>query len=82
MNDKTEQQYETKLIECVKQFNEIERYLQELEKQIRTLEAQNDFLVNENAEYQRKLSLITESRVGKIGMKLYHCIAALRQKGQ
>lgn len=80
MNDKAEQQYQTELIECAKQLNQLEEYLQDLEQQIRVLEAQNEFLTNENAAYQRKLSLITESKLGKIGMKLYHCVAPLRQK--
>ena len=56
----------TKLLECVKQLKQTEQYLQELEQQVHVLEAKNEFLVKENLEYQRKLSLLTNNFVGKL----------------
>ena len=70
----------TKLLECVKQLKQTEQYLQELEQQVHVLEAKNEFLVKENLEYQRKLSLLTNNFVGKLAMKLYHGVVGLLQK--
>lgn len=72
-----ERQYQTALIECTKQFGQTEKYLQHLKGQIRILEAENEFLAAQNAEYARKLSLIMNNPFSKVGIKLYHFLGKL-----
>ena len=72
-----ERQYQTALIECTKQFGQTEKYLQHLKGQIRILEAENEFLAAQNAEYARKLSLIMNNPFSKAGIKLYHFLGKL-----
>ena len=79
-NNITEKQYQAELLECVRRFTELEKNLQCLEGQIRVLEAENDFLSMKNAEYERKLSLITNNPILKAGIKLYQVYSKMRHK--
>lgn len=73
-----EKEYQAELIECAKQLRKSEEYLQDLEGQLRILEAENDFLSKKNAEYERKLSLLTSNPLSKAGLRLYHIYHKLR----
>lgn len=75
-----EKSYQTELTEYLHQLIKIEKKLHSLEGQIRILEAENDFLLMQNIEYERKLSLITNNPINKAGIKLYHICHKLWHK--
>lgn len=79
--DTFEKQYQTELLKCAEQLGKSEKYLQDLEGQLRILEAENDYLSQKNAEYERKLALITKNPFSKAGLKLYHFYHKLRHMG-
>ncbi len=78
--DRLEKQYQAELLNCAEQLRNSEKYLLHLEGQLRILEAENDFLCQENAEYERKLSLVTSNPFSKVGLKLYHIYHRMKQK--
>lgn len=79
--DISEKQYQTELQKCAEQLGKSEKYLQYLKGQLHILEAENEFLTQKNAEYERKLSLLTNNPFSKAGLKLYHFYHKLRQMG-
>ncbi|PHV70165.1 hypothetical protein CS063_11855 [Sporanaerobium hydrogeniformans] len=54
--------------------------LKESKALISRLETQNNYLKHENAEYRRKLSLITDTSIGKIGIKVYKLLKKIKSK--
>ncbi|AIY79866.1 methyltransferase domain-containing protein [Clostridium botulinum] len=54
--------------------------LKENKALIHKLETQNNYLKHENNEYRRKLSLITDTFIGKIGIKIYKTLKRLKAR--
>lgn len=75
--DITESQYQVEMVECVKQLNEAEIYIQALIGRIRVLEAENDYLVKTKTEFERKLSRLDANPFYKASIKLYHILNRL-----
>lgn len=51
-----------------------------LKKRIQQLEIQNNYLKSENNEYRRKIQLITDTTLGKIGLKIYHWLKKIKRR--
>ena len=49
-------------------------------KYIKKLETQNDYLTYENAEYKRKIQLIKDTVIGKVGIKIYRTLNKVKNK--
>ncbi|WP_238898811.1 methyltransferase domain-containing protein [Clostridium sp. YIM B02500] len=64
----------------VNDFNDEISILKENKALINRLETQKNYLKHENDEYRRKLSLITNTFVGKIGIKVYKLLKKLKAK--
>lgn len=60
------------LVNCATELQKEEEFLAEIKQNIRKLEVQNNYLLNETAEYRRKLSHITDTKLGQLGIHLYH----------
>lgn len=56
------------------------QFLKENKALIARLETQNNYLKHENAEYRRKLSLITDTAIGKLGIKVYKLLKKIKAK--
>lgn len=54
--------------------------LEHLKNRIRQLEIQNNYLKSENNEYRKKIQLITDTLLGKIGLKAYRFIKKLKSR--
>lgn len=54
--------------------------LSELNRKIQTLEVQNGYLKSENNEYRRKLSLITDTKWGRLAIKIYRKLQYFKAK--
>lgn len=63
---------------CTTTLQGQEDFLQELRQYIRKMETQNNYLISENAEYRRKLSLITDTKLGQLGIKMYHILKKIK----
>lgn len=68
------------LLEHYTELNSIIEFIKELKGNIQRLETQNSYLKHENSEYRRKLSKITDTRLGKIGLKVYYLFKKIRIK--
>jgi len=68
------------LLVCVEELHEQERFLADLRQYIRKLETQNKYLASENAECRRKLSIITDTKLGKFCLKGYHLLKKIYRK--
>ncbi|WP_252247353.1 methyltransferase domain-containing protein [Clostridium sp. ZBS4] len=55
-------------------------YLKENKALINRLQTQNNYLKQENNEYRRKLSLITDTKIGNIGIKVYKYLKKIKNK--
>lgn len=66
------------LLLCTTTLQGQEDFLQELRQYIRKMETQNNYLISENAEYRRKLSLITDTKLGQLGIKIYHILKKIK----
>lgn len=64
----------------VNDFNDEVPILKENKALISKLETQKNYLKHENEEYRRKLSLITDTFIGKIGIKGYKLLKKLKAK--
>lgn len=62
------------------EFYQTTRMLQELKSYVRRLEMQNNYLKQENAEIRRKLEKITDTAVGKMGMRGYYFMQRIKRK--
>lgn len=51
-----------------------------LKKRIQQLEIQNNYLKSENNEYRRKIQLITDTTIGKIGLKAYRFLKKIKSR--
>ncbi len=60
--------------------NEEILYLKENKALINRLQTQNNYLKQENNEYRRKLSLITDTKIGNLGIKIYKYLKKIRNK--
>lgn len=54
--------------------------LEELKRLLQKMETQNSYLKNENIELRRKLSLITDTKWGKMGLKIYYWLKKMKRK--
>lgn len=75
-----QKQMKQELCECVAELQEQEAFLSELCQYIRRLETQNRYLTSENAECKRKLSIITDTKWGQFGIKVYHILKKIYKK--
>lgn len=64
----------------VNDFNDEISILKENKALINKLQTQKNYLKHENEEYRRKLSLITDTLVGKTGIKIYKILKKLKAK--
>lgn len=69
---KKTEQCTQELMNCAIELQKEEELLVEIKQSIRKLEVQNNYLMNETAEYRRKLSHITDTKLGQLGIHLYH----------
>lgn len=86
--EKDYQEIKTKYDEMIltneKYRKEIEKYqmnlleekdlLEKIQRYVRKLELQNEYLTRENNEYRKKMALIKDSGIGKIAIKGYHLL--------
>lgn len=79
-NNAVQQKLKTELFACVGELQEQEVFLSELRQYIRKLETQNKYLASENAECRRKLSIITDTKLGQICLKAYHLLKRIYRK--
>lgn len=70
--------HKSNLMEYYIDLEKDEKLINELKINIQRLENQNNYLKHENSEYRRKLSLITDTKIGKIGLMLYHKMKKIR----
>ncbi|MCI1930356.1 MAG: methyltransferase domain-containing protein [Clostridia bacterium] len=68
------------LIDIYQEINKGIQIFNENKAVIRKLESQNNYLKHENAEYKRKLSMITDTLIGKIGVKGYRVLKKIKAK--
>lgn len=64
----------------VNDLNDEISILKENKALINKLETQKNYLKHENSEYRRKLSLITDTFIGKLGIKVYKILKKLKAK--
>lgn len=64
----------------VNDFEDEKSILMETKALINKLETQNSYLKHENNEYKRKLSLITDTFFGKLGIKVYKTLKKIKSK--
>lgn len=73
-----EGKYSDSLIMLLQEYEDSIEILQELKDICRKLEMQNNYLKSENQEYHRKISMITDTMVGKIGINTYRKMKRLK----
>jgi methyltransferase, FkbM family len=66
------------LIDIYGEINSGIQLFKENKAVIRKLESQNNYLKHENAEYRRKLSMITDTFAGKLGLKGYKILKKIK----
>lgn len=76
----TQQKLKSELFACAEVLQEQATFLSELRQYIRKLETQNKYLTSENAECRRKLSIITDTKLGQFGLKVYHLLKRIYRK--
>ncbi len=59
------------LSDCLVDYRMSIENAEQLLKRIRKLEIQNSALIQENNEQKRKLDIIENSRIGRLGIKVY-----------
>ena len=60
------------------EWNQEKRFLAELERSVQRMEQQNNYLKQENAAYRKKLSLITDTWYGRLGIKGYRILKKVK----
>lgn len=78
--EKIRQEYQNDLVSVYKDYDTIIAVLEEINCKMQHLEVQNGYLKSENEQYRRKLSIITESSWGKLGIKLYKKLKRIKAK--
>ncbi len=68
------------LTEYYQELKNEEELIKSLKSSIQKLEVQNSYLKAENSEYKRKLSKITDTWLGKIGLKAYRLLKRCKNK--
>lgn len=79
-NEETQQKIKHTFVMCYEELQEQEVFLSELRQYIRKLETQNKYLISENAECRRKLSIITDTKIGQLCIKVYHLLKRIKRK--
>lgn len=83
LNKKLEEEKEElscSIEKLVNDFDEEILFLKEIRALINKLETQNNYLKHENNEYKRKLSLITDTFIGALGIKVYKRLKKIKSK--
>lgn len=60
------------LVECLNDYDASIKNLEKMKRQLAALEVRNQALMQINREQSQKLDLIRNSRIGKLGIRLYH----------
>lgn len=61
-----------RLVECLNDYDESIKNLEKLKREISALEVRNQALMQTNKEQKQKLDMIRNSRIGRLGIRLYH----------
>lgn len=75
-----ELEYQKELIRIYEDYEAMIFVLGEVNRKINNLETQNRYLQSENAQYRKKLSLITDSWWGKVAIKVYHKLKKIKAR--
>ena len=78
--EKLKAEYCNQLLLASKDYELIVTMLEEVNHKVQQLEMRNEYLKSETAEYRRKLSIITDSWWGKIGIKAYKKMKRVKAK--
>ena len=54
--------------------------IEELKRKVQNQEIQNKYLKNENAQYRKKLSMITDTKWGQLAVKTYRMLQKIKSK--
>ncbi len=77
-------QNEQALIRLVKEYSDFSKEaiitIQDLNNKIIQLNAKNNFLENDNKNLRNKINRITNSKLGKIGIKAYKILEEIKNK--
>lgn len=73
-----EKKFELEAVKCLEDYDLMIVRTEQLLKRITKLETQNSILILENSEQKRKLDIIRNSRIGKMGIKVYQTYKKLR----
>lgn len=72
--------YKDALLSFGKDYGNIIVLLEEINRKMHHLEVQNGYLKSENEQYRKKLSIITDSSWGKLGIKVYKKLKQIKAK--
>jgi FkbM family methyltransferase len=75
-----ESQYIKTLSDCTNEDDIEIQFLQSIKSYIMKLETQNNYLKRENEEYRKKIAKITDTLIGRLGIKLYRLTKKIKAK--
>ena len=79
-NEGLKAEYKDSLIASYKDYDMALMVIEELKRKVQNQEIQNKYLKNENAQYRKKLSMITDTKWGQLAVKTYRMLQKIKSK--